>query len=299
MRRARLRWALLPALLFAAGCQSPSPAAEAPLPSTTTAAPSTAAPITSSTAERPPAPVASAPRTAPASWWRPPAHTTWQYQLSGSLDLTVPAQVYDVDGVETSAAQVRQLHEAGRRVLCYVNAGAHEDWRPDASAFPRAVLGSPLDGWPGERWLDIRRTDVLLPIMAARMDVCRAKGFDAVEPDNVDGYSNDTGFPLTAHDQVVYDTALARLAHDRGMSVGLKNDTDQVSVLEASFDFAVNEECMVYDECDAYEPFLRAGKAVFHVEYQKPSARLCALVSTLGVNTIFKGTDLEAPLRHC
>jgi hypothetical protein len=211
----------------------------------------------------------------------------------------VPAEVYDIDWEETSEAQVRRLHDAGRRVICYLNAGAYEEWRPDAAAFPDDVLGAPLDGWPGERWLDIRRTDVLLPIIAARMDVCRAKGFDAVEPDNVDGYSNASGFPLSAQDQLTYNTALARLAHERGLSVGLKNDVEQVADLEPHFDFAVNEECLAYDECEAYRPFLRAGKAVFHVEYDMPSAEGCATTHSLGLSTIVKDLDLGPGLRDC
>ena len=105
------------------------------------------------------------------------------------------------------------LKAAGRRVICYVNAGAFEEWRPDAKRFPKAVLGKDLDGWPGERWLDIRQWGKLEPILAARFDTCRAKGFDAVEPDNVDGYANDSGFPLTAADQLTFNRRVADLAH--------------------------------------------------------------------------------------
>jgi len=54
--------------------------------------------------------------------------------------------------------------------------------RPDAGAFPDAVKGD-SNGWSGERWLDIRRLDVLGPIMQRRLDLCKQKGFDAVEPD--------------------------------------------------------------------------------------------------------------------
>ena len=107
------------------------------------------------------------------------------------------------------------------------------------------------NGWPGERWLDIRRLSVLEPLMATRFDMCRDKGFDAVEPDNMDGYRNSTGFPLTAHDQLAYNRLIAELAHERGLAVGLKNDLDQIPELVGDFDFAVNEECAEYDECAA------------------------------------------------
>lgn len=276
---------------------SGSPTAEAPTEAPTGAPTGVSPPGSSSGTAAPSDPVGSGGDGG--GRWRPSAQTTWQYQLGGSPDLTVDAEVFDVDWEETTAAQVQQLHAMGRRVICYVNAGAFEDWRPDAGAYPDDVLGAPLDDWEGERWVDIRRLDVLLPIIAARMDVCRDKGFDAVEPDNLDGYQNDPGFDLTAEDQIRFNEAVAGLAHERGMSVGLKNDVEQVARLEPSFDFAVNEECLAYDECDSYRPFLAAGKAVLHVEYTEPTASLCSIARTMGLNTIFKDVELGAPLRRC
>ncbi len=70
--------------------------------------------------------------------------------------------------------------------------------------------------------MDIRNLSVLGPIMRSRLDMCKNKGFDAVEFDNVDGYTNNSGFPLTASDQIAYNTFLAEEAHKRGMSAFLK-----------------------------------------------------------------------------
>ncbi len=219
-------------------------------------------------------------------------------QYTGTLDLSVPAQVYDLDVDETSAATVAALHARGRKVICYVDAGSFEDFRSDASAYPASVLGS-SNGWPGERWVDVRRWDVLGPILAARFDRCRQKGFDAVDPDNMDGYSNQTGFPLTAADQLTFNRKVAALAHARGMSVGLKNDLEQVAVLEPSFDFAVNEQCHEYDECDLLTPFVRAGKAVFNVEYELATSEFCAASARLGLSSIRKDLALDASLQAC
>ncbi|HZZ00980.1 MAG TPA: endo alpha-1,4 polygalactosaminidase, partial [Candidatus Baltobacteraceae bacterium] len=69
-----------------------------------------------------------------------------------------------------------------------VDAGTWEKWRPDASQFPKSVLGLPDGGWPGERWLDIRQTSVLEPIVNKRLQLCKSKNFDGVDPDNLDGY---------------------------------------------------------------------------------------------------------------
>ncbi|CAL9420118.1 hypothetical protein SUDANB120_01833 [Streptomyces sp. enrichment culture] len=234
----------------------------------------------------------------PGERWRPGPVTSWQWQLSGKLDTSVEAPVYDVDGFDTSREQVAALHKAGRRVICYLSTGAWEEFRPDAAEFPAELLGRG-NGWDGERWLDIRRTAELEPLMAARLDMCRDKGFDAVEPDNMDGYANTTGFPLTAEDQLRYNRLIARLARDRGLAVGLKNDLDQVPQLVGDFDFAVNEQCAQYGECELLAPFTDAGKAVFHVEYELPASRFCDRTRKLGFASMQKKYDLGAWRKPC
>jgi hypothetical protein len=230
--------------------------------------------------------------------WVPVPGTTWQWQLSGIVDTTVEAQVYDIDGMQNSADVVARLHAKGARVICYINAGAAEDFRRDYRAFPSSMLGNP-NGWPGERWLDIRQRDALRPIMAARFDICRDKGFDGVEADLVDGYTNDTGFPLRAADQLAYNRMLAALAHERGLSIGLKNDLRQVPELVEDFDFAINEQCVQYNECHILSPFIRAGKAVFHVEYGTPTAEFCPQTRALGFSSMSKDRILDAPRSPC
>lgn len=234
----------------------------------------------------------------PAGRWTPRPGLSWQYQLSGTVDTSIPARVFDVDGETTSSETIDELHASGARVICYLSAGSWEPWRSDSDDFPSAVLGDAMDGWPDERWLDVRKVDVLLPIMEKRIEACRVKGFDAVEPDNVDGYVNDTGFPISVTDQRAYNSALAGLAHAHGLSVGLKNSPELVGALEPRFDFAVVEECVRYDECDAFEPFVRAGKAVFHVEYEGAMSRICAHAGH-GFSSIRKDLALGPQRRGC
>ena len=203
------------------------------------------------------------------SWWRPTPGASFAWQLRGRIDPDrIDAEVVDVDGFDTPAATVDRIHERGGHAVCYVSVGSFEDWRPDAASFPDEVLGAPLDGWEGERWLDVRRLDALEPIMARRMDRCRERGFDAVEADNVDGFQDDSGFALSGSDQLVFNRRMAAMAHDRGMSFALKNDLAQIPELVDAVDFAVVEQCAEFDECDRLDPFVRAGKAVFAVEYE-------------------------------
>lgn len=232
--------------------------------------------------------------------WCPTPGTSWQWQLSGPLDTSVDVAMMDIDLFDSEAAQISDLQAEGRVVVCYFSAGSHEDWRPDASEFPPAAIGEPLDGWPGERWLDIR-DETVRSVLAARLDLAVEKGCDGVEPDNVDGYANTSGFPLTADDQLDFNRWLADAAHARALSVGLKNDLDQVEALLPWFDWALDEECMAYDECDLLAPFIEAGKAVFHVEYvddpaQGPdlAAQICPDALARSFSTLVKGWDLDA-----
>ena len=229
-----------------------------------------------------------------AARWQPRPGATWQWQLTVPVDSTVDADVYDIDGFDNSAALVRRLHAQGRRVICYIDAGAYESYRPDAHRFPRSVLGRRNPPWTGERWLDIRRLDVLGPIMRARLDMCRAKGFDGVELDEIDGFTNKTGFPLTANDQLRYNKFLAREARMRGLAAGMKNDVGQIRRLLSSFDFAINEQCFQFRECSRLRPFIAVGKAVFHVEYNQPTAAFCRVTARLGFSSMRKRLALDA-----
>ncbi|PKV85376.1 endo alpha-1,4 polygalactosaminidase [Streptomyces sp. TLI_146] len=289
----RLPLALVLLLLLVAGCSSSSPDDDdrpAPDESSTAPGPTPASPS-------PPTSPSSSPKPGGARW-QPRPGLAWQWQLTGKLDPTVDVPVYDVDGFNVSKAQVDDLHRRGRKVICYVSTGAWEDFRPDAGRFPKSVLGE-SNGWKGERWLDVRRTDVLGPLMAKRFDMCREKGFDAVEPDNMDGYDNETGFPLTAAHQLAYNRLIARLAHDRGMAVGLKNDLDQIPELVGDFDFAVNEQCAEFGECDRLTPFVKAGKAVFHVEYKLARGKFCEAARGLRLSSMRKELELGTWREAC
>lgn len=232
--------------------------------------------------------------------WMPKPGTSWQWQLTGKLDTSFDVVAYDIDLFDTPAETIASLQAAGRKVICYFSAGSWEEWRDDADSFPDDVLGSTLDGWPDERWLDIRSSEVKA-VMRKRLDVAAEKKCDAVEPDNIDGYANANGLGLTAADQLAYNRFLAAEAHARNLSIALKNDLDQVPELVNDFDFALNEECFQYDECDALLPFLQAGKAVLHVEYGDPSlaTTICPKANALNFDTLIKNLDLDAARTAC
>lgn len=232
---------------------------------------------------------------AAAARWKPkPTTAPWQWQLQGKIDTTVKAPVYEVDGFDVPKKTIAALHAKGRRVICYLDVGSWESYRPDAASFPESVKGKRYEGYPNERWLDIRQIGMLAPILRKRFDLCKAKDFDAVEPDNDAGWENDTGFPLTRGDQLTFNRWVAREVHKRGMSVALKNDGRQAKDLVGSFDFAVVEECFQYDECSPYSAFVDAGKAVFEAEYELTPDQFCGDADRLTFSSIRKGYDLFA-----
>lgn len=230
--------------------------------------------------------------------WRPKPGATFHIQYQGDVDLRLPVAVYDLDGDRTAAKDVAALRQRGVASICYFNAGAFEDFRADKDAFPREVIGEPLDGWPGEFWLDVRRLDVLMPIMAARMDTCARKGFVAVDPDNTDGWQQQTGFPITAEDQLAYQRALVAAARERGLGIGLKNNAEQLPEIGPTVDFAVNEQCVQYRECDEYAEFMATGKPVFNIEYRGNTNDICA-ARPPGMTTVLKDRELTSRGQSC
>lgn len=284
----------LVALPVLSGSASAAPKRPKPSPSPTASASLSPSPVASPSPTATPTPTS----TATPSYWVPARGTSWHIQYTGTLDTSLPVAVYNVDGFDTPAPTVAALEASGRRTICYISAGSYEDWRPDAASFPESVLGR-SNGWAGERWLDIRQLEVLKPILTSRIRMCRDKGFSALDPDNVDGYANSTGFPLTGADQLAFNRWLAATAHAHGLSVGLKNDLDQVSALAADFDFAVNEQCFQYAECQALTPFTDAGKAVLHIEYSTSPASYCPTTTAMGFSSLLKNLDLSAARQPC
>ena len=231
--------------------------------------------------------------------WTPALTDTWQWQLTGTLNPTYAATVFDVDLFDTSTEDIQALQIDRKKVICYFSAGSVENWRADAAAFQAADMGGALDGWVGERWLDTNSPNVRT-VMQQRLDLAKSKGCDGVEPDNVDGYANKTGFALTAATQLDYNRFLASAAHSRGLAVALKNDVAQVADLVGHFDMAINEQCHQYGECAGYAVFTSAGKPVFNAEYAAiyknegtDRDSLCAESKRLGLKTLVLSVELN------
>ena len=235
---------------------------------------------------------------APPEFWSPEPGAAWQWQLTVPVDQSVDVPVYDIDLFDNDKSVIDQLHAKGRKVICYFDAGAWESYRPDAAKFPTSVIGT-SSGWENEYWLDIRQIDILAPLIGARLDMAVAKGCDAVEPDQDNGWENDPGFPITREESIRWNRWVAEAAHARGLSVGLKNSVTETAELEPYFDWNLNEECFEFDECELLLPFIRAGKTVLQVEYATETSAFCAAARQLGFSSMKKNLDLDAFRAPC
>lgn len=240
---------------------------------------------------------------ASANAYQPDVMATWQWQLQGDVNNSYNVDIYDVDLFDTSTPEITALQDQGRKVICYFSAGSYEAWRSDAGTFSQVALGNNLDDWEGERWLDIRLSSVHR-IMTTRLALAQSKGCDGVEPDNMDAYTNESGFTISANDQLAYNRFIANEAHKLDLSVGLKNDLEQIPDLVAYYDFAVNEQCFEFNECDALTPFIDAGKPVFNTEYKdefvndsEARTTLCDTANSLQFSTLILPLELDDSLR--
>ncbi len=126
--------------------------------------------------------------------WQPAVSSSWQIVLLNPISVAADAtetdpdvEVFDIDLFTNSQDTINKLHSLGKKVICYFSAGSYEPGRPDSPQFKSADLGKGLDGWPGEKWLQLNSVNVR-NIMAARIKLASGMGCDAIDPDNIDGY---------------------------------------------------------------------------------------------------------------
>lgn len=245
----------------------------------------------------------------PGSWWKPtsniPIHYQWQIgtTFNPSTDFLPGVTVYDIDGFDNTKTTVEAIHSRGYIAICYIDVGGWEAGRPDSSSFPGSsnpsnstcnettdVLGAKMQGWP-EYYVNVK-SQIVRQIMANRIQMCKDKGFDAVEPDVTDAWDNNNGCGITPANQLDYNRFLANTAHSKGMSIGLKGDIGQANDLQPYFDWTLNEQCAEYNECPLLNPFLLVNKAVFQVEYNVSTSSFCPNANADHRNAMRRDIDL-------
>jgi hypothetical protein len=191
---------------------------------------------------------------------------------------------------------IRELHDAGRIVMCYFSAGSAEAFREDAGRFPESALGAELPDYPDERFVDVRDTTVRA-IMADRVATAEAAGCDGIHPSGLAAFSASTGLDFDRADQIEYNRWLAAAVHARGLSIGLVDgDTSLTEALVGDFDWTVVWSCL-RTGCPSAAPFTSAGKPALLIEYGDAAraAEVCSPAESLQLSVIIKrNANLDA-----
>ena len=255
----------------------------------------------------PPPPAVSPSPAAPGVKLPPSGKVAWDWQIGASSDsaIVVPAGVtlMDLDGFNTSAAKVADLRSRGVYTVCYIDAGSFEPGRPDSAQYPSYLKIQQDPDWPAEYFLDVtdvfKPNSVLASILVKRMQMCKAKGFDALEPDNLQNDENVSDGRITAQQQLDFNGWIADRAHENGLAVFQKNGPDKIlqrdrtgKMMVEKFDGILNEQCQEYAECGALAEYTKRGKLALNVEYRKSVALNCASLLASGVNALKKDLGL-------
>ena len=198
----------------------------------------------------------------------PSANATFDYQIGAPYAPRPDVGVVSRDRSSRPAG--------GRYSICYVNAfqAQPDELRWWQTTHPDLLLrgaggGLILDADWNEALLDVStpaKRAALAGIVGGWIDGCARRGFQAVEPDNLDSYERSKGH-LTIDDNAAFAGLLAHRAHAAGLAIGQKNTTDLLPRhVSIGFDFAVTEECGRYDECGRYASAY--ANRVFDIEYR-------------------------------
>ncbi len=226
----------------------------------------------------------------------------WDWQLSQPTDLSRKVDIFDIHPDEVSPATLRALKATGVFTICYVSVGTLEADAADKESFPDEVVGNVYDSWPDERFLDVRRLDLLLPVMKKRFEACKSQGFQGVEADNMDLFENESGFAISEEDGVRYFEALADIAHTMGLSIGQKNAPQLADALVDHADFIITESCFHYGFCGDVLAYIKAGKPVLDAEYRHQKFdfnEACKQADRLNISMILKDRDLTKSYQAC
>ncbi|KUJ18686.1 uncharacterized protein LY89DRAFT_706374 [Mollisia scopiformis] len=207
----------------------------------------------------------------------PTPGATWQIQIDTQVNPNHDVQVFDIDLFENQAADVANLHSMGKYVICYFSAGTREYQRSDDAVFATTTIGKNYSDSNGldkeETWFNTKE-DAVRQGMMGRIRRAKDMGCDAVDPDNVDTYDNDTGFntgdlETDKANAIDYMNFLYNYTstYNGGMDIGLKNGAAMISSLIDKVAFEVNENCANLTECASFRDFINKGKPVFEIEY--------------------------------
>jgi hypothetical protein len=193
----------------------------------------------------------------------PPVNAVFDYQIGGAYPPVAGVGIVDRDRDDPPVPD--------RYNICYVNAfqtqpGENGWWKQNHDDLLLKRDGTYVEdpNWPGELILDLSasaKRNAVTAIVGTWIAGCAAKGYQAIEPDNLDSWTRSRGL-MTQADALEYAKLLVAAAHQRGLAIAQKNTPE---FGRAGFDFAIAEECAVFDECGRY--LSAYGDHVVEIEY--------------------------------
>ncbi|MEL4319918.1 endo alpha-1,4 polygalactosaminidase [Leifsonia sp. YIM 134122] len=202
----------------------------------------------------------------------PPVNGRFDYQLGGAYTPASSVRIVARDSTAEPAT--------GKYNICYVN--AYQTQPDDVKTWSGRNSDLILRNSKGVKVGDPEWDEYLLDtstaakrtriaaIMNSWIDGCAEKGFQAIEPDNLDSWTRSKSAGkqlLTKAHNVALAQLLAAHAHGKGLAIAQKN-TPQLGTAgkkTVGFDFAIAEECQMYTECAAYTNVF--GRNVIEIEY--------------------------------
>ncbi len=203
-------------------------------------------------------------------YYKPKIGNTFEWRLDSIAPSEVSqynCNIIDIDAFSATKELVGAFHARGIKVIAYISVGTFEFYRPDLNLLPPEIVGNIYPAWPDERFLDIRQIDKMKPFITSRFDMIREKGFDGIEPDNIDTYGEVTGFDLKLDDVKTFCEWIIKEAHNRGLCIGQKNTEELVPLLYKKFDWALTEDIFYQNIQNDYSVYITDGKPVFSAEY--------------------------------
>lgn len=272
----------------------------------------------------------------------------WDVQLAAPFDVSADRTMYDLDLWAVTpattidygdgdpvtvpagplAAELEQLKARSPRpvLICHVLTGAIRMTDPDARKFPgfeasppdrpdppavNSVVGWSTPAGAGERFLDIRAGSraQLQALIGKRLDLAKQIGCDGVEADRNDMIMLDPGWTLSPSEQTSWFREVAQQAHQRELSVGLKNGNTvpgQIDELAREFDWMMIERCGEFVDCDSARPMLNLQRAVLAIDYEddvdgdpNEQAAVCQRQITAMIDDgLVKDAALSSAFRH-
>ena len=231
----------------------------------------------------------------------------WILDTDDISEIKTSSQIVDLDVLDTEKTTIEKLKKQWKVVIWYINVWAIENYRDDYKNFPKNVIWKTYSWWEDEKYLDVRKYEDFKKYILNRLDIAQEKGFDWIEPDNMDTYDNfsETWFKILQWDMKEYLTWLNIEVNKRWMFLIQKNAPELSLKMEKKFDAALLEWAFYNNFEDDFKNYIKNWKKVFNVEYTDNTTKkyflenICPKSKKMWFISILKNRNLDDFIVNC